>query len=217
MSKACISGASPPQPDPQPVCWPARGALAFKSQLRKFCLGTQPDRGCPPVPPSCSFSLLLWLTLCQAVQSGVNRSPCASRPLGWPLPQTHICNSKWGEVVGSPEAHPAAGGSRTPLLLCPGGGHSPKHLGRLLLLHFWRGRGSTPPREKERQDGRNPGPEAQRGGPVGMPPKSPRLCIYCSLPAPQILAPCLLPPTLCLSHPAAQLCPSAFPSLNWPR
>lgn len=84
-------------------------------------------------------------------------------------------------------------------LLQPTRGNPPKHLGRLLHFHFLRGQGSISLREKERQDGRNPGLEAQWGGAVGTPLESPHLHICCTLPALTILAPHLLP--LGLSHP----------------
>lgn len=85
-------------------------------------------------------------------------------------------------------------------------GHSPKHVGRRLCLHFWRGQGSISLREKEWQDGRNPGPEAQRGGSVGTPLGSPHLHTGCTLPALTIMAPHLLP--LASDTPLAGCAPS---------
>lgn len=91
------------------------------------------------------------------------------------------------------------------MLLQPTRGHPPKHLGRLLHFFFWRGQGSISLREKEWQDRRNPAPEAQWGGSVGTPLKSPHLHICCTLPAQTIMAPHLLP--LGLNHPTGWQCP----------
>lgn len=94
--------------------------------------------------------------------------------------------------MDSPEDCSSVMGSKI-MLLQPTRGHPTKHLGRLLHFYFWRGQGSISLREKEWQDRRNPGPEAQWGGSAGTPLKSPHLHICCTLPALTIMAPHLLP------------------------
>lgn len=132
--------------------------------------------------------------------------------LWWPLARIPVHNSTRGDAAGSPEDCWSVMGSKITLLQ-PTRGHPPKHLGRLLHFHFWRGQRSISLREKEGQDGRNPGLEAQWGGSVGTQLKSPHLHICCTLPALTILAPHLLP--LGRSHPQSLAFP--FPSLKRPR
>jgi len=124
---------------------------------------------------------LHWVGSAKRSESLPPSQPPTWTPARWPLARTHAPKSKRGEAVGSP---------RSSSNCC----HPPKHLGRVPLLRFWRGRGSAAPREKERWDGRNPGPEARRGRSAGMPPKPPHPRICCSLPALQIWAPHSFPP-----------------------
>lgn len=131
--------------------------------------------------------------------------------LWWAPGQIHVHNSTWSDTAHSPEDSSSVMESKT-MLLQSTRGHPPKHLGRLLHFHFWRGQGSISLRKKEWQDRRNPGLEAQWGGSVGTLLESPHLHICCTLPTLTIMAPHLLP--LGLSHSSGWLCPFPFPSLN---
>lgn len=128
--------------------------------------------------------------------------------LWWPLGRIHVHNSTQGDIADSPEDCSSVMQSKI-MLPQPTRGHPPKHVGRFLHFHFWGGQGSISLREKEWQDRRNPGLEAQWGGSVGTPLKSPHLHICCTLPALTNMAPHLLP--LGLSHPTGWQRP--FPSL----